>query len=763
MIIWHSYCRSWRKKLGSTERGNEAQSNKFGTFGGVFTPSILTIFGVIMFMRANFVVGQAGILSAILILIAAKSITFLTSLSVSAIATNMQVRGGGAYFMISRVLGPEFGGAIGLALFFAQALSVPFYLLGFAEAVVRAMPGNESWFLPIALLSAVILFIIAYVGAGWAIKAQFFIMAVLFLSILTFMIGAAENFSMATFNENWSSGYTAIEGKNENYDFWLIFAIYFPAVTGILAGINMSGDLKDPADSIPKGTFLAVGVGFVVYLIQVFICGGAFSRADMINSPYETLVNNAFLGAGFLVAAGVYAATLSSALGSYLGAPRILQAVARDGIVEKLKYFSLGTPKTDEPRRAIVLTGVITLLTIFWAANQTGGTALNLVASIITMFFLFTYGMVNVAAFTEAYGQNPSFRPRFRYFHWFFALLGALGCIGAAFLIDARDAFFAVILLYGLFRYVRNKELKMTFGDARRGFIFSNIRDNLLKLSTMTEDSRNWRPTILVFSGNPASREALATYAVWFEAGRGIVIMANVLQGSLNELYRKKITSEKQLNQFCQERNMHVFPHVVVAETVARGVEICLQGTAIGPLRPNLVMFGWPNSADNLSALIEHLRQADINRAGQLLVCDRGLPKNKSLKRRIDVWWRGRKNGSLMLLLAHLLKNNWEWNASQIRVIRVVENEAGVQPAMEALQELLDDARVQGDALAITSQQAIAQTIKDNSHDADLVFLGFEIPEPDAEKQWFNIYMQILDGLPTTVLAHCSSENSLLE
>jgi hypothetical protein len=303
----------------------------------------------------------------------------------------------------------------------------------------------------------------------------------------------------------------------------------------------------------------------------------------------------------------------------------------------------------------------------------------------------------------------------------------------------------------------------MTFGDARRGFIFSNIRDNLLKLSTMTEDSRNWRPTILVFSGNPASREALATYAVWFEAGRGIVIMANVLQGSLNELYRKKITSEKQLNQFCQERNMHVFPHVVVAETVARGVEICLQGTAIGPLRPNLVMFGWPNSADNLSALIEHLRQADINRAGQLLVCDRGLPKNKSLKRRIDVWWRGRKNGSLMLLLAHLLKNNWEWNASQIRVIRVVENEAGVQPAMEALQELLDDARVQGDALAITSQQAIAQTIKDNSHDADLVFLGFEIPEPDAEKQWFNIYMQILDGLPTTVLAHCSSENSLLE
>ncbi|GAB4279569.1 MAG: Na-K-Cl cotransporter [Candidatus Rifleibacteriota bacterium] len=748
--------------MGNPAKNEETAGNKFGTFGGVFTPSILTIFGVIMFMRANFVVGQAGIRNAILILLAAKAITFLTSLSVSAIATNMQVRGGGAYFMISRVLGPEFGGAIGIALFFAQALSVPFYLIGFSEAVLQSLPGHDSWFLGIALTSAALLFVIAYVGAGWAIKAQYFIMAILFASISTFLIGAAENFSLETLKANWASGYTSIDGQSGNYDFWLVFAIYFPAVTGILAGINMSGDLKNPAESIPAGTFAAVGVGFIVYLVQMILCGGAFSRESLIEKPYETLVNNAFLGAGFLVSAGVYAATLSSALGSYLGAPRILQAVARDGIVEQLRFFSVGSPKTDEPRRAMILTGLITFLVIIWAGNDSGGKALNMVASIITMFFLFTYGMVNMAAFTEAYSHNPSFRPRFRYFHWLFALLGGLGCIGSAFLIDSKAAAAAIVLLYALFRYVRNKELNMTFGDARRGFIFANVRDNLLRLSSMEEDSRNWRPTILVFSGNPASRETLATYAVWFESGRGIVIMANILVGSLKDLLGKREIAEKQLKQFCAERNMHVFPQVVVAESISAGVNTFLQGTAIGPIRPNLVMFGWPEKFESARNLIEYIKLADASKIGQLLLSDKGLPEIAS-NRRIDVWWRGRKNGSLMVLLAHLLLNNWEWRSAKIRVLRVVENDAGIQPAMEALQILLDNARVQGQAKTLIADKPFAQILGENSYDAALVFLGFEIPEDDSAEKWFNAYECMLKGLPTTVLVHCASEGDFLE
>jgi amino acid transporter len=747
----------------ATARQADENANKFGTFGGVFTPSILTIFGVIMFMRANFVVGQAGIFSAILILIIAKSITFLTTLSVSAIATNMQVRGGGAYFMISRVLGPEFGGAIGLALFFAQALSVPFYLLGFSEAVMRTFPGHESWFSAITLISAAILFVVAYVGADWAIKTQFVIMVVLFASIATFMIGAVNSFSIEVFNANVVSAYTQIENGQGNYDFWMIFAIYFPAVTGILAGINMSGDLKNPAESIPAGTFLAVIVGFVVYLLQIVVCGGAFLRADLIQQPYDILVNNAFLGAGFLVAAGVYAATLSSALGSYLGAPRILQAVARDGIVENLRYFAHGEPGTDEPKRAIVLTGIITALVIFWASKQTGGSALNIVASIITMFFLFTYGMVNVAAFTEAYSHNPSFRPRFKYFHWFLALLGAIGCIFAAFLIDARDAFVAVLILYGLFRYVRNKDLKMAFGDVRRGFIYTNVRDNLIALADMAEDSRNWHPSLLVFSGNPSSRETLATYSVWLESGRGIVMMAYILQGEIQNLHRQKETAEKQLKHYCSERNIRVFPHVVIAENIAGGIETCLQGTAIGPLRPNLVMFGWPTDPKIAATILQKCRTAALLQMGQLLLFDRGLPDHHPESRRIDVWWRGRKNGSLMIVLAHLLQNNYEWSQAKIRVLRLVEHEAGISPAMESLQQLLDDARLTGQAVALASDRPVHQIIREKSGDADLVFLGFEIPEPGKEEAWLQTYQKMLEWLPTTIVVHCARDTDLLE
>lgn len=735
--------------------------NKFGTFEGVFTPSILTIFGVIMFMRANFVIGEAGIFYAILILLAAKTITLLTSFSIAAIATNMQVRGGGAYFMISRVLGPEFGGAIGLALFFAQALSVPFYLLGFAEALVQVFPNLQSYFMLIALASAAIFFIIAYVGAGWAIKAQFVIMIILFSSIVVFLGGAASNFSMETLQVNWNSGYTPTS-NGEPYSFWLIFAIFFPAVTGILAGINMSGDLKEPAKSIPTGTLWAVGTGFVVYLIQIIICGGAFTRADLIAKPYQILVDNALFGAGFLVAAGVYAATLSSALGSYLGAPRILQAIARDGIVQKLKPFGVGTPVNDEPRRALILTGIITTAVILWAGNKSGGAALNGVAAIISMFFLYTYGMVNLAAFIEAYSANPSFRPRFKWFHWVPALIGSLGCVGAAFLIDAKAALVAVIILGGLIKYIRNSKLEKTFGDARRGFFFTSVRDNLLKLRTMKEDPRNWRPSILVFSGNPASRETLVTYAVWLESGRGIVIMASILVGKLSELSKQRETSVKQLNSFCNENNIQAFVQSVVSSNVAEGMRIFIQGSAFEPVKPNLAMFGWPAETDTIKGYCEYLREADIMKMGQVLVVDKGLPNIEGNKR-IDLWWRGRKNGSLMMLMAHLISTNWEWRNCTIRVLRVIEQEAGHEPALKAMQELIHSARVNAEAATIVSTKPFIETLHETSSDADCVFMGFEIPENDKEEGWHQAYSNMAVGLKTTIFVHAFSEDDLLE
>ncbi|MFC1706420.1 amino acid permease, partial [Planctomycetota bacterium] len=320
---------SERLPLQSGRLPGAGEPHRFGTFGGVFTPTILTILGVIMFLRADFVVGHAGILQALLILLLAKAITFLSTLSISAVSTNTEVRGGGAYFLISRSLGPEFGGAIGLTLYLAQALSVPFYVLGFVEALVATFPGLMEHARLLCLATAVILFIVAYVGANWAIRFQYVVLVVLICSILSFLAGAIVHFDTATFTANLSP---APVTTTPSIGFFALFAIYFPAVTGIMAGINMSGDLKEPARSIPKGTLAAVGLGFLVYLAQMVLCGGAIDRADLIERPYRSLVDIGLFGGRFVITAGVFAATISSAMGSLVGAPRILQALARDDI-----------------------------------------------------------------------------------------------------------------------------------------------------------------------------------------------------------------------------------------------------------------------------------------------------------------------------------------------------------------------------------------------------------------------------------------------
>jgi amino acid transporter len=451
-----------------------------------------------MFMRVGFVIGQAGIFHMFLILLLAKSITSLTSLSISAVSTNTPVAGGGAYVLISRALGPEFGGAIGLALFAAQAISVPFYILGFTEAVVRTFPEISCHFRTIALAVTLLLFCISYIGAKWATKTQYFIMAVLGLSILVFMGGAAVHFQKGIFLENFSH----IAGGS-SMSFWKVFAIYFPAVTGIMAGVNMSGDLKNPGRAIPLGTLAAVAVGFCIYAVQIFLVGGSQTNSQLLDSSFETLCNHALFGAGFLVVAGVFAATISSALGSFLGAPRVLQAVARDKIVPSMQFFARGSVQADEPRRALIFTFLATVAIIFWAGEGAGGRAFNILAAIVTMFFLYTYGMVNLAAFIESFAGNPSFRPRFKYYHWFPALVGAVGCAVTAFLIDFVAAIAAAAVLTVLYIYLRRKVLKTRFGDARWGFIFSRIRDNMLKLSKMPATPKNWRPTVLVMIGNP--------------------------------------------------------------------------------------------------------------------------------------------------------------------------------------------------------------------------------------------------------------------
>ena len=726
--------------------GRGGSGNRLGAFGGVFTPSILTILGVILFMRAGFVIGQAGIFQTLLILGLSNAITLLTAMSVSAVSTNTPVSGGGAYFLISRSIGPELGGAIGLALFCSQAVSVPFYILGFTESLVRTVPSLMPQFREIALVTAALLFTIARAGAKWAVRAQYLIMAVLALSILAFLGGALVHFDVNRFLQNLPSGYS-----DGSYNFWRVFAIYFPSVTGIMAGISMSGDLKNPGRAIPSGTLGAVIAGFTVYGLQILLCGGAQSREELIHFSFETLCSQALFSAGFLVVAGVFAATLSSAIGSLMGAPRVIQAVARDKVLPLLTPFEKGTGPANEPVRSLWLTLILTVIIIIWAGNGNAGHAFNILAGIVTMFFLYTYGMINLAAFVESFAGNPSFRPGFRYYHWLPALIAAAGCLATALLINPLTAVCAAGIISAMVIFLKHRSLKVRFGDARWGFFYSRLRAYLLQLSLMPTHPKNWRPAILVFSGNPRTRFTLVQYALWIGEERGIVTLVRILPGTIQDLMSLRQAAQAQLKKFFQDNGFMGFSTVMASPDLDQGITAVLQAHPQGPLQPNTVIFGWSSDPARAQSFTRQMRIVQAMGMNLILINDRGLPAGDG-RRLIDIWWRGRKNGSLMVLLAHLLTLNWQWAGATIRLFRIIQDPAGVQPAENAMKDLLQRARVKAQTHAIVSSEPFGKVLEATSTGSSVVLIGFNVPEQNESEAFQARYTGDQAHLPTLLM-----------
>lgn len=730
-------------------------AHKVGMFSGVFTPSILTILGVIMFLRAGFVVGQAGVSGALGILLFAEIIVVLTALSVAAIATNTQVHGGGAYYLISRVLGPEFGGAIGLTLFLAQSLSVPFYILGFAEAVVISFPALADHMRALCLIGAAVLFVINYIGVKWALNVQFFILALLGLAILAFMGGMVLRFDPVQFQDNWAPAY------EPGFTFWVCFAIYFPAVTGIMAGINMSGNLRNPGRSLALGTLLAIGVGFLIYGGQILLLGGSAPRVELLENPYGFLILNALFGAGFLVVAGMFAASLSSAISSFMAAPRVMQAIARDRLLRPLHLFAKGSEKGDEPRRALTVTAAMTFLVLWWATGDDAGMAFNTMASIVTMFFLCTYLIINMAAFVEAFGSNPSFRPRFTFFHWSTALLGAGGSLLGMLLIHPGHAVIALTLIAALYAHMNRRVYANTFGDARRGFLYGHISKNLLRLRNIHPHPKNWRPTILVLSGNPETRLNLILYGVWFEAGRGIVTVARLLIGPLHDMIKARREALQRLQTFVKENDINAFAEVAIASDFDEGVRVMLQTHSIGPIKPNIVLMGWPSDQERIKPFVRHL--GDVRRLGMSVVSviDNGQTMRAGPKR-VDIWWRGRENGSLMLILAHLLTLNWEWADTQIRILRRVNSESEREVALQEMTALVDASRIKADIEVIASTDSFDQIFRNHSKDAATVFTGFSPPSESGTEAFHSTVTRLAVDMPPLILVSSSGEADLL-
>ena len=432
-----------------------------------------------MYLRFGWVVGNVGLIGTLIIVTLATSITFLTSLSIASIATNAPVKAGGAYFMISRSLGIEMGGAVGIPLFLAQAFSVALYVMGFSESMVAIFPSLNIKV--VGVVTTILLSLLSMFSTKAAIRAQFVILAIIAFSLVSFFFGSPIEDS---YIELW--GVPAAQSEN----FWTVFAVFFPAVTGIMAGVNMSGDLKDPAKSIPKGTFLAVGVGYVIYMVVPFFF--AF-RADAITLVSDNMIMQKIAFWGFAILLGIWGATLSSAVGSLLGAPRVLQALTIDKVLpSKLSFLAKSSGKEQIPRAATIFTSIIALILVLVGD-------LNMIAPILTMFFLTTYGTLNLTSGIETLLESPSFRPKFRV-HWVFSLLGTVGCFVVMFLINAIATIVAIIFISGIYVWLRRRRLKTTFGDVSRGMLLQIARYALLRLDAKVADAKSWRPNILVCS-----------------------------------------------------------------------------------------------------------------------------------------------------------------------------------------------------------------------------------------------------------------------
>ncbi len=738
---------------------------RLGTFAGVFTPSVLTILGIILFLRLGYVVGAAGTARALVIIATANLISVLTSISLSAVATNLKVKGGGDYYLISRTLGVEFGGAIGLVLFLAQAVSIAFYGIGFGEAVADLAPLAGLELSPRAVAAGAVAFLLvfAWMGADWATKFQYVVMALLIASLAAFFLGGIPRWDGAVFSANWSA-------PQGGPPFWVLFALFFPAVTGFTQGVSMSGDLRDPGKSLPLGTFMAVGVSILVYFGAALVFAGAMPNPDLA-ADYTAMKRLARFG--FLVDAGVIAATLSSAMASFLGAPRILQSLSADRIFPFLLFFAKGSGPSGNPRRGVLLSAGIA-----FAAIALGN--LDLIAPVVSMFFLISYGLLNYATYYEARTESPSFRPTFRWFHPRLSLLGGLVCLGVMLAIDPSTGVAAMAILFAIFQYLRRTAGPARWADSRRAHHLQRVRENLLAAGVTPEHHRDWRPQILAFSQDPERRPRLLRLASWLDGGSGLTTVVTLLEGRDLLLAKAREETEAALLKAIRENDPAAFPLVITTQNTEAAIHTLLQSHGIGPLRVNTILVNWldPDSTSPMGfrEFLFGRQLRTIHRLGcNIVVLHSSVESWERLtadgpapaRRNLDVWWSDDATGPMMLLFAYLITRDARWEDASIRLF-AFQGDAGEEERREALAAVLEEARIEADLHILAPEKSgddesagSAAAVIAASAQSAMVFLPFRLKGNLVQTLAPGRAEALLEKLPTTALVLAAEDIDL--
>ena len=671
-----------------------AARRKFGAFSGVFTPSILTILGVIMFLRLPQVVGQAGMWAAIGIVVAAHVISVTTGLSVSSIATDKRVKAGGSYYIISRSLGLPIGGTLGLALFVGLSFSVSLYIIGFAESFLTywnigidpatGKPDIDSIRIAGSVALTVVT-VVTFISTSLAIKTQYFIMAAIVLSLASILIGNPDAPAATAGHLEPLAGGASLA---------VLFGLFFPAVTGFEAGVSMSGDLKDPKRDIPRGTLIAIAVGFVVYIGEVVFFAFTIPADQLATNP-RVLLDYSFYAP--LVVAGIWGATISSAFGSILGAPRILQAIAMDHIAPR--FFAKGSGTDNEPRNAVLLAFVI----------AEGGIligSLDAIAGIVTMFFMVSYGVLNLSCAVESWA-SPDFRPDFK-IPRLVSLIGAATAFVLMVLLDLPAMLGALAAMGLVFVWLKRKELALEGGDTWTGIWASIARKALDRLSRQSIHHRNWRPNVLFFSSGRTAR-----------ATRGLVrslvahngVMSEFELGAADAAGRPAASTHREGPDPAEDDAAAARPEGVFRRhlTTVDPWETIL-GVAryhgIAGYEPNTAVIDWDlvnGSPDRTAALVVELEAIGRHAVFSL---HRAAPPSDG-PAHLDFWWRGDgRNLALGLALVRFLTIAGDWVQVTPRFIATVADPGQKRTIERRLAAWLADARVNSEVRVLDAPAA---------------------------------------------------------
>nr|DBA24740.1 TPA: hypothetical protein GDO54_012357 [Pyxicephalus adspersus] len=768
----------------------ETKETRMGTFIGVYLPCLQNILGVILFLRLTWIVGTAGILESFCIVLMCCLCTMLTAISMSAIATNGVVPAGGSYYMISRSLGPEFGGAVGLCFYLGTTFAGAMYILGTIEILLTYISPNAAIFPieqdnPHAMLNNMrvygtciiaIMAIVVFVGVKYVNKLALVFLACVILSIMAIYAGAiksafdppdfpicllgnrvlsaqnlnicAKNISNDTANDVlWNKfctpgnhsltcdGYflandvTRIQGipgiasgvildnlwsayspkgsviernqtsslssgesqkaYSQNYVltdimtyFTMLVGIYFPSVTGIMAGSNRSGDLKDAQKSIPSGTILAIATTSFIYLSCVVLFGACIEGSLLRDKFGESVSGQLVIGtlawpSPWVIVIGSFFSTCGAGLQSLTGAPRLLQAIARDGIVPFLQVFGHGKAN-GEPTWALLLTAGICEIGILIAS-------LDSVAPILSMFFLMCYMFVNLACALQTLLRTPNWRPRFKYYHWTLSFVGMSLCLALMFICSWYYALVAMLIAGCIYKYIEYRGAEKEWGDGIRGLSLNAARYALLRVEHGTTHTKNWRPQILVLLNLDLEQNVkhprLLSLTTQLKAGKGLTIVGSVLQGTFLDKHLEAQKGEENIQTLMTAEKTKGFCQLVVSSNLRDGMSHLIQSAGLGGMKHNTVLMAWPHmwkQPDNPYSwknFVDTVR--DATTAQQALLVTKNIDSFPTNQERfsegnIDIWWIVHDGGMLMLL-PFLLRQHKVWRKCRMRIFTVAQ------------------------------------------------------------------------------------------